>query len=99
MDKPNEFFTLDKLRKALSFYEKLEKQEQQVEKLKQDINNIIKIIGKKNPKIYVYVIPNEVERYKGIENVNVFAVNDKDKYDPKSFAKKAKPGRPGIYIE
>jgi hypothetical protein len=34
----------------------------------------------------------------GIE-VNVFAVNDKNKYDPASKSSKAKPGKPGIYVE
>jgi len=32
-------------------------------------------------------------------NVVSCAVNDKDKYDPENKSKKAKPGRPGIYLE
>jgi leucyl-tRNA synthetase len=85
----------------------LEKQEQAVEKLAEDINNILKIVkNKKN--VYVYVLPNEKEFYfedldilkKKINlDVKLFAVNDKDKYDPENKSKKVKPGRPGIYLE
>ena len=31
--------------------------------------------------------------------VSCFAVNDKKKYDPQGKASKAKPGKPGIYLE
>jgi len=78
---------------------KFENSEKLVEKLKSDIANIKKIVGKKNPKVYVYVLPNEAELYKGIEDVKIFAVNDKEKYDPENKSKKVKPGRPGIYLE
>ncbi len=78
-----------------------EKQEKAIEKLKDDITNIIKITGKKNPKIYVYTLPGELEIYKhtGIEGINIFSVSDKKKHDPQDKAKKAKPGRPSIYVE
>jgi hypothetical protein len=33
------------------------------------------------------------------KEVKVFAVNDKSKYDPESKAGKAKPGKPGIFVE
>jgi len=78
---------------------KFENSEKLVEKLKSDIVNIKKIVGKENAKVYIYVLPNEVELYKGIENVKVFTVNDKEKYDPENKSKKVKPGRPGIYLE
>ena len=47
-------------------------------------------------KAYVYVIPNELEYLKdllGLENklnlkIKIFAVNDKDKYDPEYKAQK-----------
>jgi len=78
---------------------KFEEEEKSVEKLKEDIANIRKITGKKKGKVYVYVIPKEVELYKDVENVEVFAVNDKDKHDPEGKAKKAKFGRPSIYLE
>ncbi|MFH1503213.1 MAG: class I tRNA ligase family protein [Candidatus Diapherotrites archaeon] len=78
--------------------ERFEKQEQAVEKLKADINHIKKITGK-GGKVYVYVLPDELEIYKNVEGINLFAVNDKNKYDPENKSKKIKPGRPGIYLE
>jgi hypothetical protein len=33
------------------------------------------------------------------KDVFVFDVNDKSKYDPEGKASKAKPGKPGIYLE
>jgi leucyl-tRNA synthetase len=90
--------------------EKLEETEKNVEKTVSDINNVLKIIkekqGKDGEKVYLYVIPNELGNYdSGImkkrigKEVIIFAVNDKKKYDPESKAGKAKPGKPGIYIE
>ncbi len=79
--------------------EKLEEQEKIIDKLKQDINNIKKIIGKRKVKVFVYVLPNEVGLYKDLEGIEVFAVNDKVKYDPEGKSKKAKPGKPAIYLE
>jgi len=57
-------------------------------------------------KVYLYMLPNEVVSYDseklskriGLE-VKVFAVNDKEKYDPEGKSKKVKPGRPGIFVE
>jgi hypothetical protein len=72
-----------------------------------DINNILKIVGKRS-KATVYVLPNEKEIYlSGIEDlkkrtgleISVYAVNDKNKNDPEGKSKKVKPGRPGIYLE
>lgn len=79
--------------------EKLEEQEEMISKLKSDIEQIKKLTGKENPKIYVYVLPNELQIYKNLGGVKVFAVNDKNKYDPENKSKKVKPGRPGIYLE
>jgi len=68
---------------------------------------IVKEKSKKEQKIiYLYVLPNEISNYPieiisaklGI-SVNIFKVNDKSKYDPEDKAKKAKPNKPGIYIE
>jgi leucyl-tRNA synthetase len=70
-----------------------------VKKLLEDINNIKKITGKKDSKVYVYVLPKEIELYKEIKGINVFAVNDKNKYDPEKKAGKTKPGKPAIYLE
>ena len=91
--------------------ERLERQEREVEQLSEDINNILRIVKSKRQKpkkAYVYVIPNQKSVYENNLDlikkktslaVEVFAVNDKDKYDPKGISKKSKPGRPGIYIE
>jgi len=89
----------------------LEKQEEAVEQLVTDINNIVKIINSKgqNPtKAFIYVIPKEKEIYFSEINklnkktdleIKIFAVNDKDKYDPKNISGKTKLGKPGIYLE
>jgi len=90
---------------------KLEKQEEQIFKLVEDINNILRIVqgkGKKIKRCYVYVLPNEKEIYlKGIDlikkktglNIKIFPVNDKSKYDPEGKSKRAKFEKPAIYIE
>lgn len=90
--------------------DKLDESEKAVEKSIGDILNVIKIVkekqGKDAKKVYIYVIPNEIEGYddgylsKRIgREVIVYAVNDKEKYDPQGKAGKAKPGKPGIYVE
>ncbi|MEK6872728.1 MAG: class I tRNA ligase family protein [Nanoarchaeota archaeon] len=89
--------------------ENLEKQDQIIENTFNDINNIIKIIRVKQDTystIYLYVIPNELAFFNqqklseklGV-NLKVFSVNDSKKYDPKNKSLKAKPGKPGIYVE
>jgi leucyl-tRNA synthetase len=88
--------------------EKLEKQEEQIGNLVSDINNILKILESKNKKpksIKVYAIPNELALYKkahskiqdnfGIQ-VEVLSVKEAKE---KGKTIKAKPGKPGIYIE
>jgi len=90
--------------------EKLEIAEKNVDKTVSDILNVLNIIkektGKEGNKIYLYVIPNELGNYnadaiakRAGKEVQVFAVNDKNKYDPEGKASKAKPGKPGIYVE
>jgi len=90
--------------------EKFEQEEKNIEKSVSDILNILKIVkekeGKEGEKIYLYVIPNELSGYdaeiltKRIgREVKVFVVNDKKKYDPQGKSSKAKPGKPGIYVE
>ena len=77
-------------------------------KIISDIYHIIKIVNKKPKKICIYVIPPELKNYKEMEaklskefsaEVKVYASNDKNKYDPQNKAKKAKPQKPGIYLE
>jgi leucyl-tRNA synthetase len=89
--------------------ERLEKAEQIIDNTVSDIMNILKIIkerGDKSNNIYVYVMPFEKQSFdeekislRVGKPVKVFAVNDKDKYDPKQISKKSKPGRPGIFVE
>lgn len=70
-----------------------------VARLKKDISNLKRLLGKENAKVYVYALPDEAEIYSSIEGITVFAVNNKNKYDPEGKSKKVKPGRPAIYIE
>ena len=72
---------------------KFEEQDQIADKLSSDINNILKIIGKKVSKAFVYVLPKELELFKDASisvqksvpvEVQIFAVNDKKKYDPEN---------------
>ena len=91
--------------------EDFEKQEQIVEKLIEDINQITRIVKEKGDRVskaYIYIIPNEKEVYnysaelikkKTNIEIQIFSVNDKKKYDPEGKSKKAKQGKPGIYLE
>jgi len=70
------------------------------------ISQIEKIIHDGIEKVFVYVMPFELESInleKIVEKigkvVEVFAVNDSGKHDPKGMAKKAKPGMAAIYLE
>ena len=89
-----------------------EDQDKAIDVLVNDVNNILKIMKEKQnlvpKKIFVYVLPKElalfqdavraVEKSTNLE-VQIFAVNDKNKYDPQSKSSKAKPGKPAIYLE
>jgi len=89
---------------------KLEEEEKTIEKLAEDINNVIRIVkdkGKEVKKAFVYVLPQEKQVYsenaevikkKTNLEIEVFAVTDKNKYDPENKSSKAKPGKPGIYL-
>jgi leucyl-tRNA synthetase len=92
--------------------EKFEQQERQIDKISEDINNIVKIIkakqGKEAKKVYLYSIPPEKKLYDDFKEIiekktklqiEIFAVNDKNKHDPENKASKSKPGKPGIFIE
>jgi len=106
------FISLEKWPEAdeTKINEKFEQEEKNAEKAVSDILNVLKIIkektGKEGGKIYLYVIPDELSSYNAEaiskrtqKEVKVFTVNDKKKYDPGGKASKAKPGKPGIYIE
>jgi leucyl-tRNA synthetase len=87
--------------------DKLEEQEKAIENLVGDINNVLRIVGAKN-KVSIYVIPKEKEIYENAIDViskrtnlevSIYSVNDKDRYDPEGKSKKAKLGKPAIYLE
>ncbi len=89
---------------------KMEEAGEAVEIIIEDILSVLKLVKEKQGedirKVYLYVIPPELKRYdskklgkKIGKEVIVFAVNDKAKYDPAGKAGKAKPGKPGIYVE
>jgi len=85
----------------------LERQEQAVGNLILDVSRILELVEGKS-KAFVYCLPNELNHYNanlddikkrvGVE-VEVWAVNDKKKHDPENKSKKAKPGKPAIYLE
>jgi len=96
--------------KAGKVDEAIEKAEEASDKLAHDITYLINLLkereNKEIAKIFVYVMPNEIKNFevralskKLGKEIKVYAVNDKDKHDPKGKAKKAKPGRPAIYLE
>ena len=88
-----------------------EREDEIIDKIIDDVNNVIKIIkekGKEASKLYIYVIPNEKEVYvNNLEELErrtglkakVYSVIDKEKYDPEKKSAKAKSGKPGIYLE
>ncbi|MBX4212031.1 leucine--tRNA ligase [Candidatus Pacearchaeota archaeon] len=89
--------------------EKFEQAEKSADKTVSDILNVLRIVDEKKGKankVYVYVMPFELEYYDSNEltkrvgkPVMVFSVSDKKKHDPQGKASKAKPGKPGIYVE
>ncbi len=89
---------------------KFEIQDTAVEKLKEDINNILKILENRNElkekkKIRIFTIPNELDIYKEAKEelkktfnmpVEILSIKDAEKTEK---IIKAKPGKPGISIE
>jgi leucyl-tRNA synthetase len=70
------------------------------------IERVKGILKDDTKRVYVYVMPFEFEKIDvskindGVGlNVEVFAVNDFKKYDPKGMAKRAKPGMAAVYLE
>ena len=90
--------------------DQFDKQDQMTNQLITDITNISNLIkekqGKEANKIYLYVLPQEAVKYNKEEierrikkEITIYKVNDKNKYDPQGKSSKAKPGKPGIYVE
>ncbi|MBU1501190.1 MAG: leucine--tRNA ligase [Nanoarchaeota archaeon] len=92
---------------------RFEKEDENVRKVASDINNIKKVLNKDKVKVSLYAVPSEVELFRnaidtiktlsGSAVLEVYAVNDakvkSGEVDPEGKAKKAKPGKPGIYLE
>ena len=75
-------------------------------KTKKEIRLSKKKAELKKNKIYVYVLPNELNLYdekevskKTGKEVKIFSVASKEKYDPTNKSKNAKPGKPAIFLE
>jgi len=75
----------------------------------EDLKEVLKLAGKKKS-CYLYVVsPDELEYFKeaedficrsfGFEKTKVFLASDESRYDPENKAKRAKYGKPGIYLE
>ena len=88
--------------------DKIEKEESLIENTIADIRNVLNIVKLEPKKAYLYVIPKEKEIFLEKKNllekkmeleVEVYAVNDKNIHDPQGKAKKAKPGKPAIFLE
>jgi len=84
-------------------------QEDNFKKIYEDIKQVIKLSGK-NHKLFLYVITDKELNYLkksqdffksglGFKQVEIFKSDDENKYDPENKAKRAKFGKPGIYIE
>ncbi len=87
--------------------EKAEKQEESIRNTTEDIRHVLKLVKKKPKKIYLYVIPPELENYDDSKDVFekefkqevIVQSSVKPDYDPEGKAKRAKFGKPGIYVE
>jgi leucyl-tRNA synthetase len=76
----------------------LEESEKNAEKLASDINSVINVMKAHN-KVDGYKENLELIKTSIGMDVTIYAVNDKEKYDPQGKASKAKPGKPAIYLE
>jgi len=85
------------------------KQEDTFKNICDDIKHVIKL-SKKNKKLYLYVQAEKellylqqaigfLKRELGFEDVKIFLSSDPKKYDPDDKSKRAKFGKPGIYVE
>ncbi|MEK6842017.1 MAG: leucine--tRNA ligase [Nanoarchaeota archaeon] len=91
--------------------EQFEKEDKAIDDIINDVNNILRIVkekGRSPVRLYLYPVPKETDIYetnaKTIEkrtglSVKVFSVSDAKRHDPENKSKKAKPERPGIYLE
>ena len=79
------------------------------EKYANYVGEIIKKLesrGKEIKKVYLYVVPFEIDkinekkiRKRLNKNIKIYSVKDSKKFDPENKSKKARPGMPGVYLE
>lgn len=83
--------------------------EETLKKTIEDIKHISELTGRRE-RLYIYAVTEEefnhftsakdfLKEDLGFSEVNIYRVNDEKRYDPKNRAKRAKPQRPGIYLE
>lgn len=85
-----------------------EEQEKIQEKIIEDIRNLLKLVKFHPKNVYLYTIPNEkkllleakdfFEREFNLK-FDVFATNEKNKYDPQNKSSRSKKHKPAIYLE
>ena len=78
-------------------------------KTQEDLNNILKLAGKKNNAYLYFVTDKEFDYFLESKNylkdllkfkkVEMYKVSDKNKYDPQQKAARAKYGKPAIFLE
>ena len=102
------FISLSDWPKAGKIDEKLLQEDDAIDKVVSDVINILKILEQKKEKkekFSIFVIPNEIKIYLGKEKeiskrvgleVEVFSIKDAKE---KGKQIKAKPGKPGLYLE
>jgi len=87
--------------------EKAEKNEESVRKTIEDVRHVLDLVKGNVKKIYIYVIPPEFENFNSSKEIfeEIFEKevsiqsSAKPDYDPEGKAKRAKFGKPGIYVE
>ncbi len=77
--------------------------------LAKDLNQLLKIAGEKKKafvyaktaeeKDYIFESADYIKSTLGFENLTVYGPDDAGAYDPANKAAKARPGKPGIYLE
>ena len=83
--------------------------EESFKKMTEDIKEVIKLSGK-NDKLHLYVVSDKelshfdegksfLKKELAFKEANIYILSDPKKYDPEGKAKRAKFGKPGIYVE
>ncbi len=90
-------------------YQEIKEKKNEIDLTEKTIGMIKEILAKTDKEVknvYIYVMPFEVNKIdaerisKAVgKMIDIWPVNVKEKYDPENKAKKALPGKPGIYLE